>query len=394
MNLNKKRRVLFVHDGPIYKDFHNNYYGIHLTGTLVQRYLNLGDEVTFLIRVENIPNNKVERFSRIADSSFSVIELPNFKSIRLYLKYHRLAKRIIKLAVDNYDIIVCRLPSASGTIALNHSLKLCKPVLVEYVACTFDAYWNYNCKGKIIAHYKRQQQRRIMRKAPYSIYVTESFLQKRYPPGGKSIACSDVELQEINNEDMVNRLSRILTKPKGHPLTIGTVAALNVPYKGQTDVIKAIAILKNQGYICNYHLVGQGNPEKIMSLAQKLGVVDQVEIVGTIHKDEVFNFFRNIDLYIHPSRQEGLPRAVVEALSVACPILGSNTGGIPELIDPNMIFRPGNINEITRKILRLTNEELAIQAKTNFEKAKKYENKILNERRTKFYKEFLAENQF
>ena len=259
--MNKK--VLFVHDGPIYRDSHNKFYGIHLNDDLRKRYLLLGDEVKFLIRVERISDNDLNKYSQINSKSFDVIAFPNFKSIRLFFKNHKNAKEIIETSVRKHDIIVCRLPSASGNIALKESLKLGKPVLVEFVACTFDAYWNYNWKGKLIAHYKMFEQKRIMKKVPFSLYVTNSFLQNRYPTTGKTIECSNVELQNINEIDLRNRLRRIKSKKNTDPFYLGTVGALNVPYKSQSDVIRAIAKLKREGYNFYYYLVGQGNPLKL-----------------------------------------------------------------------------------------------------------------------------------
>ena len=57
------------------------------------------------------------------------------------------------------------------------------------VGCVFDAYWNYNWKGKLIAHYKLKEYKRIFHEAPYVVYVTSQFLQNRYPKKRDSISC-------------------------------------------------------------------------------------------------------------------------------------------------------------------------------------------------------------
>ena len=44
------RRVFFVHNGPLYRDADGQVYGTHLTETVKERYLLLGDHVTFLMR--------------------------------------------------------------------------------------------------------------------------------------------------------------------------------------------------------------------------------------------------------------------------------------------------------------------------------------------------------
>ena len=247
----ENRKVLFVHDGPLFFDDKGDFYGLHFNDDLKRRYLHLGSEVTFLMRTKPIERNDIQRYSSINQEYFSVTSIPNYKSLRLFFRNYGHAKKIIERAVSDHSVIVCRLPSASGSLAVKMARKLGKPFLVEYVACTFDAYWNYDWRGKLIAHYKMWQQKRLMEIVPYSIYVTSEFLQKRYPTKGQSIHCSNVELQTLNEADLVERISKIEAMERSNPVVLGTVAALNVPYKGQDDVIKALAILKKNGYCYN-----------------------------------------------------------------------------------------------------------------------------------------------
>src|SRR5690606_33622058 len=190
-------KVLFVHDGPLYYDSDHRFYGVHYSDKIIERYLNLGSRVTFLIRTKKAEKDQLINLSLITNKSFSVKSFPNFKGISLFLKNKNKAKLIIENTVKEHDIIVIRMPSASGTIAFKMGKKLGKPCMVELVACTFDAYWNYDWRGKIIAHYKLLQQKLILKKASYVIYVTKEFLQKRYPTRGKSISCSNVALPAI-----------------------------------------------------------------------------------------------------------------------------------------------------------------------------------------------------
>ena len=113
-------------------------------------------------------------------------------------------------------------------------------------------------------------------------------------------------------------------------------------------MIKALAALKKQGIRMEYELAGSGDPSRLRTLAQRLGVEDQVHLLGSVPHDKIFAWLETIDLYLQPSKQEGLPRAVVEAMSCACPVAGARTGGIPELVDEEWIFRPGDVKDICR----------------------------------------------
>lgn len=171
---------------------------------------------------------------------------------------------------------------------------------------------------------------------------------KKYPTRGRSIHCSNVELQNIEEESLCERIDKI-NGSENKKLILGTVAAIDVPYKGQDDVINAVGILKKEGMAISYKIVGGGNAVMLNKIISQSNVKDRVEIVGRLKHEKVFNFLKGIDLYIQPSKQEGLPRALIEAMSKGCPALGARTAGIPELLSDECIFSPGTVSEIVEK---------------------------------------------
>lgn len=382
------RSVLFVHDGPmLYDKLQSDYLAVHYNNKIVDRYSFFGDRVSFLMRKENVSTSEKKNYSVIDHPAFNFIEVPNFKSVTAYYK-KREAKRIIEKVVKNHDVIIVRLPSAIGTIAFRYAKEFNKPILVESVACVFDALWNYNWKGKLLAHFKYYQKRQLMKQASHTIYVTREFLQSRYPTYGKEVGCSDVVLKEFDESVLNQRLQKIEDRKVGEPLVLGTVAALNVPYKGQADVISVIGELKKEGVKVIYKLVGQGNPSRLAGAIKNANVEDRVEIVGPLPHDKVFDFLDEIDVYIQPSRQEGLPRAMIEALSRGCTTTGAKTAGIPELIEDDFVFEAGNLERIKSIVLDIDAVTLKQQAKRNFYEAGKYREDYLDKRRIEFYEQF------
>src|SRR5690606_42058407 len=81
-----------------------------------------------------------------------------------------------------------------------------------------------------------------------------------------------------------------------------------------------------------YEIVGGGDQSYLRKIARKYGVADPVDFLGRITRKEVFQWLDKIDLYIQPSKTEGLPRALIEAMSRGLPCLGTRVGGIPELL--------------------------------------------------------------
>lgn len=100
-----------------------------------------------------------------------------------------------------------------------------------------------------------------------------------------------------------------------------------------------------------------------------------------------------MDIYVQPSLQEGLPRAVIEAMSRGCPVIGSTTGGIPELIASECVFKRKSKSSFIAVMSKIDKNFLLRNAKQNFEKAEEYEKDYLDEKRSKFYENFAQKVQ-
>lgn len=390
-------RVLFCHDGPLRKDENSNYYGVAHNDETFKRYYTIANKLSVVIRVEEISNKEAElKFSKITVSPFEVIECPNLSSLKGIICNRRKGKEVIEKAVLRSDYIVVRLPSMIGFFAINFAKKFNKPYLVELVACPWDAFWNHSLKGKLVAPFMYYKTKKYVKNANHVVYVTNEFLQRRYPTKGSSVNCSNVVLNDFNDSILEKRLKKIKSKNAENKLIIGTTAAIDVRYKGQQFVIKALGRLKKEGKTnIEYQLVGGGDPTYLKSLASKYDVVEQVKFLGPIPHEKVIKWLDTIDIYIQPSLQEGLPRALIEAMSRGLPAIGARTAGIPELLEDEYIFEHSKerIEEICKLILKVSNkEQMLVQSKRNFFEAKKYDRNIIENRRKLFFKDFIKNN--
>ena len=95
--------------------------------------------------------------------------------------------------------------------------------------------------------------------------------------------------------------------------------------------IRAIELLASRGVRCNLEVIGDG-PEltNLQRLATDRGVESQVEFLGFV--DDVGEHLRHASLFLMPSRSEGIPLALLEAMAMRLPIVASRVGGIPELV--------------------------------------------------------------
>ena len=388
-------KAIFCYDGPFSKDEEGFYYGRNLNDQMFERYFKVADSLEVIIRVRDIPQvEAVKSMCRIENSQISVTECPNLSSARGMLTQVPRALKLLENRISNADIVFVRLPSNIGNLAISVCKKLRKKYLVEVVGCPWDAYWNYGLQGKILAFPAKKIMMYNVKNAPYVVYVTNEFLQKKYPTNGKSIGCSNVELVEMSDEVLQKRIERIKSYSSKNKFTIGTAAGLDVLFKGQEYIIRALGELKRKGITCfEYNLVGGGTGARLLKIAEECDVEEQFHIIGQIPHNKIFEWLDGIDIYAQPSRQEGLPRAMIEAMSRALPCIGAKTAGIPELIEDKYVFTNSKteINEICRILLDLIEDynEIETTAIRNFEEAKKYQREILIERRTAFFKEFV-----
>ncbi|MGF3213659.1 glycosyltransferase [Facklamia sp. P12945] len=385
-------RVLFCHDGPIRKDDHNDFYGIAHNDETFERYYSIADEIAVVIRVQDISSSEAyKKLSKITVNPFEVISVPNISSVKGQFKFKKEAIKIIDKEIQKSDYIVARLPSFIGNIAVDLAKKHHKPYLVEVVGYAWDGYWNHSIKGKFVAPIMNYKTKLRVKEAPYVVYVTNNFLQNKYPTNGKSTNCSNVSLTDFNDKVLERRIKKIELMNGTDKVILGTTAAVNVKYKGQQYIIQALGELKKSG-ITNYEyqLVGDGDQTFLRSIAKKYGVLNQVKFLGAMPHKEVFNWLETIDIYVQPSRQEGLPRALIEAMSKALPAIGANTAGIPELLNKKFIFSNthNNIKEILNILNGFNKNTMLEQAKENYQESKKYEKEIIEKRRKKFFRAF------
>lgn len=369
-------KVLFVHDHKFRKINDVLYSPGGLPNDILSRYTKWFGEVEVIGRIIEEYKTK-DTYSRIIND-----------------KIHINNKSELRKKVQDADVIIARLPSINGYKAILWARMFRKPFMVEVVGCAFDSYWNYSLFGKIVAVPAYLIMRRCVSVSPYTLYVTHRFLEKRYPSHGEQAAISDVSLANFNEEIIKKRLDKI--KNMTGKITLGTAAAVDIHYKGQEYVIRAIPIIeKRLGVSIEYQLAGAGNTSYLKKIAEESGVRDKIIFKGIIPHKEIFNWFDDLDIYVHPSMFEGLSRAIIEAMSRGLPCVAADRGGNGELLEKANLYFVGNKRRISEKISRvvshmlLTDGEMEKNAVRNYNYVNNfYDDQRLTEQRNKFYSEF------
>lgn len=136
-------------------------------------------------------------------------------------------------------------------------------------------------------------------------------------------------------------------------------------FKGIDLLLKAAKIYQRDDVITL--ICGDGELfEEMNLLAKKLGLKNVVFLGNQPH--EVLRKIYNIaDVSLIPSRNEAFGLVVIEALACGAPVIGTNQGGIPEIITPEvgMVFEPENYQELAEKIKLILNDKVGFDRKRN-----------------------------
>jgi glycosyltransferase involved in cell wall biosynthesis len=350
-------RLLFVHDHRFYRDEA----GMARTpGSLPSevwgRYLAHFDS----IHVVGRDGGRPPAGATLAASSRPGVTfdlIPNVSYGQLVLGSEKVRHRI-RTQLDRCDAAIVRLPSELGFMAAAECRKMGKPYAVEMVGCAWDGMRNHGSWfGRLYALPFFLRTRRALRRAPLALYVTSQWLQRRYPTLGKSYAASDVEIAPMSEADRKAREVRLRNIAAGEQPVLGTVASLRIRSKGVQTALAALKLLRQSGLELHYRVLGPGDPSPWIALAERLGVADLVSFDGVLPAGQgVAQWLDGIDIHLQPSFQEGLPRATVEAMSRGAACIGSTCGGIPELLPPDRLHRPGDVAALAGHIRNLATD--------------------------------------
>jgi glycosyltransferase involved in cell wall biosynthesis len=152
-------------------------------------------------------------------------------------------------------------------------------------------------------------------------------------------------------------------------IKIGFVSEnLNNPYKGLTTLVDALEKIGDE-YSFNLRLFGNGNlPINLNSIKHSISTFKGESAASRAYK--------SCDLIVVPSLEDNSPSVISEALMSGIPVIGSDAGGIPEILrDFNMpIFERGNSESLIRILKNIKNFEIDIQTQSRISDRFSYEN--------------------
>lgn len=352
------------------------------------RYLDPFEHVEVVARVQSI-GEPGRRWACANGDRVTFAPVPYYVGPREYLGRRQAVAAAIRQTLQSNSAVVLRAPGQLANVAAQSMIRGGRPYGAEIVGDPYDALAPDVGHGALRPLFRRQQTRalrRLCRHAASVAYVTESALQQRYPPAPEAFTThySSVELPA---EAFVCEPPEPGASGAIRLITVGSMEHL---YKGQDVLLRALALCRRAGLAFTLTLVGEGaKRSSLEDLAERLQLADAVRFAGQLPSGgAVRQELDQADIFVLPSRQEGVPRAMIEAMARGLPCLGCSVGGIPELLPESAMVPAGDATALAELIRKSVPAKMRqIHAAQNLAAARAYEDCALQGRRREFYEQ-------
>ena len=353
-----------------------------------QRYLTVFDGVRILARVLDllaVPSD----WQRVDGVSVSLVPVPYYLGPWQYLRQALAVRRAVRCALRKDNAVILRVGSNIASILVPELWRSDHPYGVEVVGDPYDVFSPGAVKHPLRPVFRwwfSHNLRRQCVRACAAAYVTEHALQRRYPPSRRAFTTyfSDVELLDdafVSSPRTSYEIDR--------PVRLVLVGSLEQMYKAPDVLLEAVERCRVNGLVIELTVVGDGkHRQELEAMARALSIQDSVRFLGQLTAGiAVREQLEGADLFVLPSRQEGLPRAMIEAMALGLPCIGSTVGGIPELLPPEDMVPPGNAEVLAAKIQKVVQDpkRMAAMSQRNLQKAREFHDDALRQRRNMFY---------
>lgn len=225
--------------------------------------------------------------------------------------------------------------------------------------------WYANEHGKVSLKGKIYTTLELATNSNLDLYITvsendrQSLLRSNIPNEKIELIYNAVNTNSQNISHNTDLLRRQYSIPQNSIICIA-VGRL-VAIKGFDILIQTAHLLGKQLKNVHFLIVGDGQCKaELADQVNALGVNKSVTFAGYQDHETVLSFVKSSDIFIMPSRYEGTPIALLEAASLGIPVIASNVGGIPELVQDQvhaLLIPPDDPQSLAQAVKRIINDK-------------------------------------
>jgi len=320
------------------------------------------------------------------------------------MKRHKI-RAALHAGVEKTDALLCRVGSPLADELLPMFWKTGRPYGLEVVGDPQEAMGPGTIRHPLRRILQARASRMLRHQCSRAVgvaYVTRETLQRRYPCPANSVGISDIAQLDFsstskvfttnyssfswNEDDFATDYRQFHDDTRPRIVFVGSLAQM---YKGPDVLLKAVRLLIPE-FNPRVVIIGDGKHRpKLEEAAATLGIARQVEFLGELPSGKpVRDQLDQATLFTMPSRTEGLPRALIEAMARALPCITTRVGGIPELLPEEDMVPSEDYVGLANKIREVISnpERLSRMSRRNLERAQEFRPEVLEKRRTEFYR--------
>ncbi len=369
-----------------------------------KRYLAVFDSVRIVARVN--PDPKIDdRHKQVTGPDVMFWPVPFYLGPQQFLRRRLAVRASLLAALEENDALLCRVGSLLADELLPSLWASGRTYGLEVIGDPHEAMGPVRIRHPLRPLFRTWATRSLKKQCSRAVavaYVTREKLQRRYPCPAHSVGISDVSNLDFKSnpkvfttnyssiacegEDFVDHARKFEGRERPRILFVGSFAQM---YKGPDTLISAVKRLVPD-IRPTVIMVGDGKHRPEMEkLTSRLGLSDYIHFCGELPAGKAIrDQMDEATLFVMPSLTEGLPRAMIEAMSRALPCIGTKVGGIPELLHDEDLVEAGNAEGLANKIREVIKqpERLSRMSKRNLDRAQDYRPEVLEKRRKEFYK--------
>jgi len=279
---------------------------------------------------------------------------------------HLIRNRILEVVENEpLDLIHAHSPALCGLGALQAARSKHIPFVYELRAFWEDAAVDQNKTSTRSLRYRMSQKLEdyVVHRADAVVGISQSILnelkKRKAHPAKLFFVPNGVDTEKFSP---VSRDESLAAKLElGSEPVLGFIGSL-YRWEGVAWLVRAVVELRHRGTACKLLIVGDGEEmPAVREAVQELNAEDFIQILGRVPHDEIERYYSVVDVLVYPRHSIRLTELVtplkpLEAMALGKAILGSDVGGIRELVEPEktgVLFRADNVDDFCVQAKRL-----------------------------------------
>lgn len=276
---------------------------------------------------------------------------PRYRNIKMQLKNIKFAFKIKKMLQEHEIDIVY-----SNSVTINIGVLLACIMRVPHI-------WHF--RESINQFGLKPTMPRLLSKLIINLPINKrfilisDFMVREY----KDVLPSSKTIRIYNGVSMPKTYEQRLCNQINDTLQIACIGQLNT-HKNQIELLKALVILKRRGINVHVHFIGtdaNGYVEEMNRFVEQHNIENMFTIHG--YMNNVFSILENCNLGVVTAKNEAFGRVTIEYMLMRMPVIASDSGANPELIDngsTGMIYHLGNTEELADTIQKYVNNPVLL----------------------------------